>query len=123
MAKILIIDDSQVIRVRLREALEEGGHEVIEAVDGAEGLAKAEATPGIQLVIADYNLPMMDGVTMCGRIRRIPEYARIPLFVLTSETSAEIKAAGKANGVMAWIVKPFNKDAVLELIGKVVPRG
>lgn len=122
MAKILIVDDSKVIRVKLATTLEAAGHTVLEAADGAEGLRLAIDNPDITLVIADYNIPLMDGVTMCARIHQRPGYERIPLFMLTSESSSQLKAEGKAAGVMAWIVKPFEPTSLVQLIEKVLRR-
>lgn len=122
MVKILVVDDSKVIRVKLTMTLESVGYTVIDAADGADGLKRAIDNPDIDLVIADYNLPLMDGVTMCGRIHQRPGYEQIPLFVLTSESSAKLKAEGRAAGVMAWIVKPFEPNSLLDLIDKVFKR-
>ena len=56
MAKILIADDSETLRTELREVLEGASHEVVEAVDGTDGVKKAEDAQGIQLIISDYNM-------------------------------------------------------------------
>lgn len=120
MAKILIVDDSDVLRMELSEVLKGGGHNVIEASHGAEGLSVADGNPDVELVIADYNMPEMDGVTMCRRIRELPGRGSVPFFVLTTESSPELKAAGKEVGVVLWIIKPFNGEKVLAAIKKVL---
>lgn len=120
MAKILIVDDSDVLRMELSEVLRGGEHEIVEAAHGAEGLSVAEANADVELVIADYNMPEMDGVTMCRRIRELPGREAVPFFVLTTESSPELKAAGKEVGVVLWIIKPFNGDKVLAAIKKVL---
>lgn len=123
MAKILIVDDSETLRMELKGVLEGGGHTVVEGVDGADGLSKALANKDIQLIISDLNMPEVDGVTMCRNIREVPEFASTPIFMLTTESSPEMKAAGKSVGVMLWIIKPFAGDKVLGAITKVVGAG
>jgi two-component system, chemotaxis family, chemotaxis protein CheY len=120
MAKILIVDDSDVLRMELREALESGGYEVVEGVNGLDGIAKAKENKDISLLISDVNMPEMDGISMCKAIHSDPEFTSVPKFVLTTEASAELKAAGKDAGVMLWIVKPFNKEKVLSVVAKVL---
>ncbi len=120
MAKILIVDDSDVLRLNLKEALAGGGHDVIDAENGAVGLAKASEDSSIQLVITDLNMPEMDGITMCRNIRGLAGREKLPIFMLTTESSADLKTQGKEVGVMLWIVKPFQADKVLGAIAKVL---
>ncbi len=122
MAKILIVDDSDTLRIQLREALESAGHNVIEGVDGADGLRQASENRDINMIITDFNMPQMDGVTMAGKIREIPELSKVPMLMLTTEATPDIKAAGKAAGILAWIVKPLVPSKVLPAIEKVLSR-
>jgi two-component system chemotaxis response regulator CheY len=118
--KILIVDDSDTLRIQLRKALEEGGYDVIEAEDGVKGLARATENNDLKLIISDYNMPEMDGVTMCRKIRELPGFDQIPMFMLTTEASPELKALGKEAGVKAWIVKPFVAEKVIGVTKKVL---
>ena len=77
MASILVVDDSQMVRKKLRMALEEKGHTIFEAIDGLDGLSKIEENKGIQLLIADVNMPNMNGVDMCLKIRQDEKNANI----------------------------------------------
>ena len=120
MSKILIVDDSDTLRTQLHDLLVEAGHQVVQGRDGADGLAVAQSTQGIELLISDYNMPEMDGVTMCSKIRLIDAYKSLPMFMLTTESSTELKAQGKQVGVMAWVVKPFNPEKLLLVINKVL---
>lgn len=122
MAKILIVDDSDILRIELREALKSGGHTVVQAVDGADGLAKAAVDPDIDLVIADYNMPLMDGLTMVHHIRNLPGRERVRFFIHTQETSSQLKKVGKELGVSAWLIKPFHKDRLLEAIDTILAK-
>ena len=120
MGKILIVDDSDILRIELRETLESAGHEVIEGINGADGLEKAKSLPHLDLLISDVNMPEMDGVTMCAKVRGLDQHQSLPMFMLTTESSTELKAAGKEAGVMLWIVKPFNRTKVIEVVAKVM---
>ena len=85
MAKLLIVDDSTMLRDMLNYALNEGGYtDVTEAVDGVDGLAKAKSAD-FDLIITDVNMPNMDGLTLIGELRKISLYSKKPILVLTTE--------------------------------------
>ena len=122
MAKLLIVDDSTMLRDMLNYALNEGGYnDVTEAVDGVDGLAKAKAAD-FDLIITDVNMPNMDGLTLIGELRKISQYSKKPILVLTTERSDEMKARGKAAGAKGWIVKPFVPDQLLKAVNIVLSR-
>lgn len=118
MAKILIVDDSSTVRGEVETFLKSNGLDVATAVDGKDGLAKLRADPGIKLVIADVNMPNMDGLTMVEKIRSELNNSSVNLIMLTTESSPAMKERGKAAGVKGWIVKPFKGPAVLETFKK-----
>jgi two-component system chemotaxis response regulator CheY len=120
MAKILIVDDSDVLRMELKSVLVGGGHTVIEGDNGLEGLKRAQENDHLDLIITDLNMPEMDGITMCRRVRGLAAHQKTPIFMLTTESSAELKSSGKEVGVMVWIVKPFSADKVLAGVSKVI---
>jgi two-component system chemotaxis response regulator CheY len=119
MAKILAVDDSASMRQMVTFTLKGAGHEVVEASDGVEALAKAKTT-SVDLVISDVNMPNMDGITLIGELRKLPAFKFTPMLMLTTESSADKKAQGKAAGATGWIVKPFNPDQLLNTIKKVL---
>ena len=122
MAKLLIVDDSTMLRDMLNYALNEGGYtDVTEAVDGVDGLAKAKSAD-FDLIITDVNMPNMDGLTLIGELRKISQYSKKPILVLTTERSDEMKAKGKAAGATGWIVKPFVPDQLLKAVNIVLSR-
>lgn len=122
MAKLLIVDDSTMLRDMLNYALNEGGYsDVIEAVDGVDGLEKAKAN-NFDLIITDINMPNMDGLTLINELRKLPMYSKKPILVLTTERSDEMKAKGKAAGATGWIVKPFVPDQLLKAVNIVLSR-
>jgi two-component system chemotaxis response regulator CheY len=100
--------------------LKSAGHEVVSAVDGVDGLAKAGNGAPVDLVITDVNMPNMDGITLVQELRRLPQYRGVPLLVLTTEAGAEMKQRGRAAGATGWIVKPFDPDRLLATVAKVL---
>jgi two-component system chemotaxis response regulator CheY len=120
MAKILVVDDSSTVRDEVAGFLKSNGLDVTTAVDGKDGLAKLKADPDIKLVIADINMPNMDGLTMVEKIRSELGNSSVNLIMLTTESSPQMKERGKAAGVKGWIVKPFKGAAVLEAFKKMV---
>jgi len=122
MAKILIVDDSNMLRDMLKYALVDGGYsDIAEAADGVEALEKAKGTH-FDLVITDINMPNMNGFELIQHLRQIPVYVKTPLLVLTTEKSDDMKSKGKASGATGWIVKPFLPEQVLKAIGIVLQR-
>ena len=118
--KLLIVDDSTMLRDMLSYALNEGGYnDVTEAVDGVDGLNKAKST-NFDLIISDVNMPNMDGITMVSEVRQLPQYSKTPILVLTTERSDEMKSKGKAAGATGWIVKPFVPDQLLKAVNIVL---
>ena len=118
MAKILIVDDSSVVRDEVSGFLKKAGLDVTTAIDGKDGLAKLKADPGIKLVVCDVNMPNMDGLTMVEKIRSELGNSIVNIIMLTTESSPSMKERGKAAGIKGWIVKPFKGEAVLEAFKK-----
>ncbi len=120
MAKtILIVDDSRSLREVVAIALKGAGYDVIEAGDGKEGLSKLDGTK-IHLIISDVNMPNMDGISMVKEIKTMPAYKFTPIIMLTTESGADMKEAGKEAGVKAWVIKPFKPDQMLTAVTKLI---
>ncbi len=119
MARILVVDDSTSFRNQLRRDLESAGHDVVEAENGQDGLAKHRADGRFDLVICDLNMPVMDGLQMSAAINAEAGGARAPIFMLSSERSDAAKKLGRASGVVAWVVKPYVRDKLLAAVDTV----
>eukprot|EP01156_Anaeramoeba_ignava_P021414 Anaeramoba_ignava/c18980_g1_i2.p1 GENE.c18980_g1_i2~~c18980_g1_i2.p1 ORF type:complete len:123 (-),score=2.57 c18980_g1_i2:414-782(-) len=120
--KLLIVDDSTMLRDMLSYALNEGGYnDVTEAVDGVDGLDKAKSTT-YDLIITDVNMPNMDGLSLVSELRNLSQYSKTPILVLTTERSDEMKSKGKAAGATGWIVKPFVPDQLLKAVNIVLSK-
>ena len=119
MATILTVDDSASMRQMVTFTLKGAGYDVIEAVDGVDALTKAKSSQP-DVVLADVNMPNMDGITLIRELRKLPNYKFTPMLMLTTEQSTEKKTEGKSAGATGWLVKPFNPDQLLATIKKVM---
>ena len=116
---ILAVDDSASIRQLVSFTLKSAGYDVVEAVDGMDGLEKAKAR-AINLVLTDQNMPRMDGLTLIRTLRGLPQYKATPILMLTTESSDAMKTQGRAAGATGWLVKPFDPQKLVEVVKKVI---
>ncbi len=116
--KILIVDNSATMRKIIDKNLRNNGFEDLEeASNGAEALEKMQ---GIDLVITDWTMPIMDGLTLVKRIREDPVYAEVPIIMISTEgAQKEVLEALKA-GVNDYIVKPFTPAILVEKLKAVI---
>jgi two-component system, chemotaxis family, chemotaxis protein CheY len=120
MAKtILAVDDSASIRQMVAFTLKSSGYEVVDAVDGMDGLEKAKSKT-FNLILSDQNMPRMDGLTMIKTLRGMPQYKTVPILMLTTESSDAMKQQGRAAGATGWLVKPFDPQKLIEVVKKVI---
>lgn len=119
MARILAVDDSRSMRALVGSTLTEAGHEVIEASEGLEALEVAR-TEKVDLVLADVNMPNMDGIRLVRELRSLPDYQFVPILMLTTEISPERKKEAKSAGATGWMVKPFDPARLLATLAKVL---
>lgn len=117
--KVLVVDDSASIRQMVGATLRGAGYEVLEAVDGEQGLATA-ASSNVNLVLTDHNMPKMDGLELIRRLRALTQYRSIPILVVTTEAGDAMKANGRAAGATGWLVKPFDPSKLLEVVKKLI---
>ncbi len=121
MAVFLIVDDSKLIRIQVAGALRSREHEVLEAENSDEGIAIAKENAGrIDAIICDYNMPGQNGFDLIESLREDPAFKNTAILMLTTESNPDLKKRGKALGVIAWIIKPFNKDKFLIAMDQLV---
>ena len=116
---ILAVDDSASIRQMVSFTLRGAGYEVTEAVDGQDAFDKAKQRT-FNLVLTDINMPRMDGIKLLESLRTVSQYRAIPILMLTTESTDEMKAKGRSAGATGWLVKPFNPESLLAVIKKVI---
>lgn len=119
MHSILAVDDSPSMRKMVSFTLTGAGYKVVEAVDGMDALEKAEAQH-VDLILVDQNMPRLDGIGLTKRLREHPRFKNTPILILTTESSDQMKQAGKAAGATGWLVKPFDPNRLIEVIQKVI---
>jgi two-component system, chemotaxis family, chemotaxis protein CheY len=117
--RILAVDDSASMRQMVAFALTSAGFEVVEAEDGVVALEKAKKER-FNAVVADVNMPNMDGITLIRHLRQLPDYRFTPLLMLTTEAGLDKKQEGKAAGATGWLVKPFNPEQLVATLRKVL---
>lgn len=119
-AKILVVDDFSTMRRFIRNILDQLGYrEVEEADDGDSALAKLRGTR-FDLVIADWNMPRMNGLDLVKAIRADEGLKSIPVLMVTAEASRENIIEAVKSGVSGYVVKPFSSDVLKEKIEKVL---
>jgi two-component system, chemotaxis family, chemotaxis protein CheY len=95
------------------------GHEVTEAENGQLALDVARGS-SFELVLADVNMPVMDGIAMVRELRAMDGYKGVPILMLTTESHTEKKMEGKAAGATGWLVKPFDPEQLLATVKRVL---
>ena len=119
MYSILAVDDSASMRQMVAFTLKSAGFNVLEAIDGQDGLQRAREKQ-VNLVLVDQNMPRMDGISLVKELRNLPQYKSTPILILTTESSDAMKAAGRAAGATGWLVKPFDPTRLVEIVKKVI---
>lgn len=114
---ILVVDDSSSVREVVGIALKGAGYDVIEACDGQDALTKLNGQK-IHLIVSDVNMPNLDGIGLVLQVKQNPDYKFTPIMMLTTESQDDMKQKGKAAGAKAWLVKPFQPDALLSAVAK-----
>ena len=119
MHSILAVDDSASMRQMVSFTLKSAGYNVVEAVDGQDAWEKA-GSRDFDLVLTDQNMPRLDGIGLTRRLRENPKFKATPILILTTESSEQMKNAGRSAGATGWLVKPFDPTKLIEVIRKVI---
>jgi two-component system chemotaxis response regulator CheY len=116
--RILTIDDSKTMRDMLMLTLSNNGFEVLQAVDGLDGL-DVLGRETVDVVITDINMPKLDGYGVIQHMRERAEYDDLPILVLTTESDNEKKERARKLGATGFIIKPFNPTGLVDVLRKV----
>jgi two-component system chemotaxis response regulator CheY len=116
--KILVIDDSETIREQVKQALAQTSYEVLEAVDGVDGLEKLRAISDVAMALCDVNMPRMNGLEMIAEVHR--GGPKVPILMLTTEGQPSLIRRARESGAKGWIVKPFKAELLLAAVTKLV---
>ena len=117
---ILTVDDSRTMRDMLAMALNDAGFNVVQAVDGEDGLAVLDAhSADVDVIITDINMPKLDGFGFIEGVRKDDRHRATPILVLTTESDSSKKDRARQAGATGWIVKPFNPVKLIDAIRRV----
>jgi two-component system, chemotaxis family, chemotaxis protein CheY len=117
----LVVDDSPTMRQMVAFTLTNAGFKVVEAEHGKDAIAKVADGQKMDIIVTDLNMPEMDGISLIKELRKMAAFKFTPILMLTTESSADKKQAGKDAGATGWIVKPFNPELILKVIAKILP--
>ena len=119
--RILVVEDTEDNRQIIRDLLSSVGYELIEAADGAEGVAMAQSHHP-DLILMDIQLPGMDGYEATRQIRATPELAKVPIIAVTSYALSGDEAKTRAAGCDGYVAKPFSPRQLLAKIREFLPQ-
>ena len=116
MKRVLVVDDSDTVRSQVRKALTPAGYEILEAIDGLEGLKALRANLGLSLVLCDVNMPNLNGLDMLTI--SVAEGFAVPIIILTSDGLPSLIRRARETGAKGWILKPFRDHLLLKAVNK-----
>lgn len=116
---IMTVDDSRSVRQMVSFTLKQAGYDVLEAVDGKDGLDRLGISK-VDMLITDLNMPNLNGIELIKNVRDNPEFKFMPIIILTTESQDDKKQEGKAAGATGWIIKPFKPEQLLTVVKKVL---
>ncbi|MBF0237002.1 MAG: response regulator [SAR324 cluster bacterium] len=114
MAKrVLVVDDSAIVRNIHSFMLKSGGFEVVEASNGYEAMEKLLESQ-FDLIVTDVNMPKMDGYALCEAIRKEAQYTQTPIIIISTESEAEDKLKGFKAGANLYVIKPVKSEELVQ---------
>src|SRR5262245_40358121 len=117
MARILIVDDAQFIRMRVAKVLAQHGHAVIEADNGEQAIQVYRAARP-DAVVMDITMPVKDGIAALGEIRQYDPQARVIMLTALGQQGMVLQALRA--GAKDYLLKPFDPDGLIQALGKVL---
>ena len=118
--RILVVEDQEDNRQILRDLLTSVGYELIEAVDGEQGVAAATAQHP-DLILMDIQLPVLDGYEATRRIKADPKLKHVPIIVITSYALSGDEEKARLAGCDAYVSKPFSPRQLLAMVREYLP--
>jgi two-component system chemotaxis response regulator CheY len=110
----VVVDDSRAIRMILSRTLRELGYDVREAGNGSEALETLGSGPLVDLVMADWNMPVMDGLELLRKVRASPRYGNVPVVMVTTEAEIDQMTLAIEAGATEYVMKPFTKEILAD---------
>jgi two-component system chemotaxis response regulator CheY len=111
--RALVVDDSRAVRVIIRNILLEMGNEVVEAGDGREALEQLRQHPDVELVLVDWNMPVMNGLDFIHAVRAQHTYDGVRIVMVTTETESDQVRRALSAGANEYVMKPFSREILI----------
>jgi two-component system chemotaxis response regulator CheY len=119
--KIMVVDDSSMIRMQVKRALVTAGYDVDEAVDGRDAADKIGAGAKPSVIVCDVNMPRMNGIEFLEHMQKASPST--PIVMLTTEGQPDLLRKARMLGAKGWLVKPFKPELLLAAIDKLATVG
>lgn len=123
LKKVLVIDDSALIHQMYKMVLMRYRCQIIDALNGQDGLDKLAKNPDIDLILLDINMPVMNGLDFMKKVKAENAYAHIPIVLVSTEGKEEDTMRGLGLGAKGYVKKPFQPSDLHMLIEKLYPVG
>ncbi len=121
LKKVLVVDDSALIHQMYKMVLMRYRCEIIDAMNGQDGLEKLEKNPDVNLVLLDINMPIMNGIEFIKKVKAAGTYDQIPIVMVSTEGKEEDTLRGLALGAKGYVKKPFQPSDLHAIIEKIYP--
>lgn len=118
MKKVLVVDDSALVRRQVGNTLKGAGYEVVEAVDGQDAREKLTGNANVGMIVCDITMPRMNGLELLSALQE--DGFKGPVVMLTTEGRPDVVAQARALGAKGWLVKPLKPEMLLATIAKLV---
>jgi two-component system chemotaxis response regulator CheY len=115
--KVLIVDDSETIRLEVARALGKAGFATVQACDGIDALDRI-AESDFSLVILDVNMPRLGGLDLLDRLQENPKTAQLPVIMLTTEAQRSMIERARKGGAKGWLIKPVTMEHLVIAVTK-----
>ncbi|MDH5446660.1 MAG: response regulator [Gammaproteobacteria bacterium] len=117
--RVLIVDDTEAMRMVITMALKDTGYVVTEAENGQQALKMAKKEQ-FDLIITDIRMPEIDGLMLIKKLRKMKQYRDIPILSLTNLNSENFKQKLKQAGANGWVQKPFGRETLLRTLNSLL---
>ncbi|OGW41861.1 MAG: histidine kinase [Nitrospirae bacterium GWD2_57_9] len=121
LKKVLVVDDSALIHQMYKMVLMRYRCEIIDAMNGQDGLDKLSTNPDVSLILLDINMPVMNGIEFIKKVMAVEAYNTIPIVMVSTEGKEEDTLRGLALGAKGYVKKPFQPSDLHAIIEKIYP--
>jgi two-component system response regulator MprA len=119
-ARILVVDDEEMVRNFLQRMLERQGYAVDVAATGEEGMARARGAQRPDAILLDLNMPGISGADVCRALKQDPDTSAIPVILLSGDDAWKSQTMGRDAGASDFLTKPFERERVLQRLNEAI---